>query len=288
MHRISCTHLLLALVPFMALLAACETVVEPVGLPYVERLVVRGVVESGSSLDSIRITRTLPLTEEYSGEKAAVADAEVTVRVGGQSYQLQHIGRGYYGNRAIVPQAGERYTLDIAWHGKHVTATTTTPFPVAIDSAAVVATPTSGQGGGDSLLEAYFRPHGDQVYALAMKRSYYYIPYGDTIKVHVYSEIGIELGERIGRRGDTTEGGTIRLGTGFWVDRGGEVSGPDTLTALLYTYDEPFYDYYQTFHGDDHNDGPFATGGETVAWNVEGDGIGMFIGRAVSQRQVRP
>jgi hypothetical protein len=189
-----------------------------------------------------------------------------------------------------VAQAGEEYRLAVAWHGKSVTATTIAPIPVLIDSTVIVA--NSDNTALDSLLEARFVPRGDQVYALTMKRMYDEIRYGDTVPVHVSFEQGIWQSDRIARRRDAEADGVIRLRTDYrsqiYEGGGPGTTTSDTVVAILYTFDPAFYDYYQTYHNDNNGDGPFSSGGETVAWNVDGDGIGMFIGRAITERRVRP
>ncbi|HTP14011.1 MAG TPA: hypothetical protein VMM37_10295, partial [Bacteroidota bacterium] len=61
---------------------------------------------------------------------------------------------------------------------------------------------------------------------------------------------------------------------------------PDSLTAVIFSYDEQFYDYY---HSASNMDGPGALSGQTYGsfhWNVHGDGIGLFIGETVTQQRV--
>jgi hypothetical protein len=296
MISISIQRLLILLAPLGMLLAACEQTVEPVGIPYVERIVVRGIIETGSIIDSIQITRTLPINEVYSIESAAITEAVVTVRSGsGTTRQFQYAGGGFYRQTAagdkLVAVSGETYTLNVDWHGRHVTATTVAPTRVSIDSLTLVPLPMNEWGSVDTVLEATFVPQGNQVYGITHKTM---VERGnpDGTLDHGYYEQSLSYStERIARRRDTSEDGRIRLRTRYPVWYGGDGMGGkgDTLYAVLYTFDPQFYDYYQTFNSSqDFDGGPFSSGGETIAWNVSGDGIGMFIGRARVERMIRP
>jgi hypothetical protein len=298
MISISIQRLLILLAPLAMALAACEQVVDPVGIPYVERIVVRGIVETGRVIDSIQIMRTLPINEVYSIEKAAIKNAVVTVRSGsGAVGEFQYIGAGRYGQRGagdkLVAVAGETYTLNVEWpdKGKRVTATTVAPAPVSIDSLGLVALPMNEWGGVDTVLEATFAPQGNQVYGITHKTLVERGNPNDPSDRYYYEASLSYSTERIARRRDTSDDGRIRLRTRYPVWYGGDGAGGkgDTLFAVLYTFDPQFYDYYQTFNSSqDFEGGPFSSGGETIAWNVSGDGIGMFIGRARVERRIRP
>lgn len=253
----------------------CEQTVDPVGIPYVERIVVRGVITTGDSIHGIQLSRTLPIDVEYTAEKAALVDADVTIRTGGSAYKASHEGGGLYGVPSLVVQAGETYALEVVWHNKRVTASTLAPQAVPIDSIRLVS--VSHDGYIDTVIEVVFVPHGGQVYGVTDQRSNRFNNPGEYIETPLWNS------ENIARKLDTLADGRIRLRTQYPFYQ--EVTDPnDTLWGVLYSFDYPFYDYYRTFGKYDNGNGPFSTGGETTAWNVEGDGIGSFIGRARSQR----
>jgi hypothetical protein len=155
----------------------------------------------------------------------------------------------------------------------------------------MVALPMNEWGTVDTVLEAIFRPQGNQVYGITHKTPVERGDPNDTLNRYYYEASLSYSTERIARRRDTSEDGRIRLRTRYPVWYGGDGGGGknDTLFAVLYTFDPQFYDYYQTFNSSqDFEGGPFSSGGETIAWNVSGDGIGMFIGRARAERRIRP
>ena len=68
--------------------------------------------------------------------------------------------------------------------------------------------------------------------------------------------------------------GNITIGTyPYWY------YGEFGLSSIILTkYDLPYFDYYVTRREGDMNDDVFAISGNNIAWNIKGDGIGLFIG----------
>ncbi len=270
---------LVSLVALTLLLTGCEQTVDPVGIPYVERIVVRGLITTGDSIHGIRISRTIPIEEQYTEEKGWVVDADVTIQAEGTSYKAKHDGGGLYSVPGLRVQARVNYRLDVAWHDKHVTATTLAPEALPIDSIRFV--PTYYDGYVDTVMEVVFIPRGNSVYGVTDQRTERFGGPGD------YRETPIWNSEKIARLADTSSDWRIRLRTQYGYLQTN--TGPqDTLWGVLYSFDYPYYDYYRTFSKYDNGNGPFSTGGETTAWNVEGDGLGMFVARARSQRMITP
>ncbi|MDB5033747.1 MAG: hypothetical protein JWQ98_988 [Chlorobi bacterium] len=263
------------LIPIVALavcLAACETVSDPGDVPYRERLVVRGELQVGEKLWDVQISRTLPLTETYTKEKAAVTDATVTVEENGTPYALHYDQTGHYSAPELIIKSGAVYKLSIDWHGKHVTATTTAPYPVPIASVELKELAYKY----DSTYKYFapnvvFHPVGNQVYGLSF----------DYTSLNSFSQsFSLDDYSRIMRRSDTSADGTIAL---LYGSSGmGVVSAGDIVTVHLLSFDTPFYDYYTTDNPYGSGDDIFFSAGDNTRWNVQGDAVGIFIARQVT------
>jgi Domain of unknown function (DUF4249) len=243
----------------------CEDVTSLTDLPYVERMVVSGVVEAGSTEIEITFSRTLGPSEVYSPEKALLTDVSGRIVVGSAEYTLTHVNGGVYRATGLSLPPGQQCELHANWNGMEVSATTVVPSPTEIDSAVVVPdAPTVGS----TALIALVKGKAGECYGLTY-----------------------ELKNGSG----TSSGGaftTMSLGTS-----GSEPAvleevypfslGPsDTVYAVVHSYDGPLYEYFNSRGGNSigHDDLLFPAATGYVNWNVQGDGIGMFIGHSVSRR----
>ena len=120
--------ILLLLALLLCYLNGCEEIVEGETLPYEEKLVVRGVLTPlfmNESMSSLKVTRTLPVLEVYSPEKAEVKDAEVFVEIDGVKHTFHYSASSqiensdyWLGNAHEVIQPGKTYKLAVSWKGK--------------------------------------------------------------------------------------------------------------------------------------------------------------------------
>ncbi len=261
------THLLLlCLVCLLAV--GCEEIVDDPGtLPYEEKLVIRSIVEAGKGMDSILITRTLPPLDAYVEEKAWVHNALVLVRHNGITDTLIDGGRGRYYKPGIVPQPGGVYELDVVWNNKHASAVTRIPqYPTIISTRRNHK--TNRWGDQIDVLEARIKPFPGTVYSSTYM---YYIPGmpGYTESTYI---------NELYRLSDTTSTGELVIPTESYNYSSGHIDYKISVQA----YDEAYYAYFTSYINGNDDDGPFSQN-RNVKWNVQGDGIGMFIGIARSQ-----
>ncbi|MEO5928548.1 MAG: DUF4249 family protein [Candidatus Kapaibacterium sp.] len=252
-------------------LAACETTSDPGDIPYRERVVVRGELQVGEALWDLRISRTLPLAENYTTEKAAITDAVVTVEENGTPYTLHYDATGHYSAPELIIKAGAVYKLSIDWHGKHVTASTVAPSPVSITSVQLEkATYKYDPTYTYYVPKVVVHPVGNQVYGLSFDYSSNYGPHN--FPFDDYS--------RIMRKSDTAADGTIVL---TYSSSGiNDISAGDTVAVHLLSFDAPYYDYYITDNPYGSSDDIFFSAGDNTRWNVQGDAIGIFIARQIT------
>ncbi|MBC8144515.1 MAG: hypothetical protein H7X80_02950 [bacterium] len=258
--------------------AGCEETIEITDAAYVERLVVHGIMQPGSPVD-ITISRTLPINQPYSDASAQLTDVAATITVedaatGAQleTVSLVHSTKGHYHAPSMSVESGRRYRFSASWRGKSVSASTVVPQIAQVDTLDLFPVIRDYTDFKDTMLymRAVVRARAGEVYLLTTAdvdpRS------GEMVIYNTYGEVPA------GRMRDATPGGHIVL-----LERGYRSTTP--TIAVVISYDEPYYDFQQTYYSWKEN-GPFSTGSDNVRWTVEGDGIGLFIGRAVIERRL--
>lgn len=248
--------------------AGCTSVVDDPGtLPYHEKLVVRGVLQADSTLDTISVTRTLPPLDDYSREKAAVHGALVVVYHNGVHDTLRDHGKGRYFAPNITIQSGTTYELTVEWNGKRAYATTIVPFPPIIQSVRK-ETSQSSHSFYNTVLVAAVTPRPNEVYGATSEHR--------TPPPNAYTYRNYTIDE-VKYSSDTTKNGTVsvRADRATWYQENG------TDVIQVHAYDPAFYAYFRSAYDSD-DDSPFNRAGSQKKWNIYGDGIGMFIGMASS------
>jgi hypothetical protein len=255
----------------LIVVTGCEESVEP-DVPYVPRLVIRGYLEPLSTGVGLRISRTLPLDQPIRTD-ASINDAVATItNEQGERFQLEHPLGTIYVNSSLVPRSGERYRLDVDWNGRHVSGETVVPFPPEIvffrkDSITLLRS-------GDSILSVTvgFRPRGEACYNVEFW-------FGDSLGVrfpykHINEREIVDID-------DTTASGLLEIPLVRRHRLG------DSLVVNVNAYDRQFAELVRSFYREMDDIGAFGSGYDHVQWNIDGDGVGFFIGRAVGSRGMR-
>jgi hypothetical protein len=265
------------------LFTSCEQVVD-VELPYVEQLVVRGIIEEGEPVTDLYIAKTLPPLENYdymNESKYYVNDAQVTLEVNGEIFNCAYMIDSKYKCTDYIPKAGDRIKLNAKWKNMEVSAETIIP-----DSAKVVkyeydryATPYDN-GGENLRIYAYLKPQEGFAYAGTWKYNQDNYDYASYRYPLVRSSL-------------TNSDGLIKVkcfDESSWIINFGEFKDwnefLEYIEAKILIYDEAVYDYYTNF--DDYSDGDFLFGssGQNPDWNVEGDGFGIFVGKNTTLHKI--
>jgi hypothetical protein len=255
-------------------LGGCEETADITDAVYRERIVVNGVLDLGDSVD-ITFSRTLPINEPYSASSAALADVEATIAgidpTSGSALhpavRLVHAGGGHYSAPGLVPQAGMEYRLEASWHGRSVRARTVMPRTAKVDSTMFVKSRWAMESPDEYMfVRAVIDPVPGAVYTISSTGNFNPVT-GKPILMDRY-------GAPIARERDTMANGNLEL-----IDDWSAYHNADSVAAIVVAYDEPYYEFQRTYNrGDDR--GPFGSGSDVVRWTVEGDGIGLFIGRS--------
>ncbi len=145
-------RVMLALIALLGgfVFTACEDTVAPDDIPYVERMVVYGVITAGKPADSIRFSRTLPLNTLYQPADGELTDVVAAIESGGKSYPLRHIGRGFYNAEGLIPEdSRSRRTLHPARNVERVGDSCQHKHPASAGSG------FGGDGGGGEFADGH-------------------------------------------------------------------------------------------------------------------------------------
>ena len=246
------------------LFLGCDDVTSLEELPYIERMVVAGVVEAGSTEIQVTFSRTMPPSEVFTPEKALLTDVTGRIVVASGSYPLTHVGGGVYRATGLTLLSGQECELHASWNGMEISATTLVPFPPTLDSAVVAPdTPT----GGSIALMAFVRGKTGECYGMTYE---------------VKSGASLMAGGAFSKMSVGKSGAQPTVLEEIYS---GSLSTSDTVYAVVHAYDDPFYEYFISRAGNSigHDDLLFPAAWGYVNWNVQGDGIGMFIGHSLSR-----
>jgi hypothetical protein len=293
---------------------ATTTITDPVELPYEEKIVIRGILTAGEPVRDVFISRTVPVLAPQKPEEFWVKDAEASITSDGKSFPLklqefdpkQTVQRTFYAASGLIAEAGKTYTLTVRWHGKTATATTrvpNAPTPVSVRLRTVIVPsitistiavstngttprPTTGsiqiRAVQDSVLlaEASFAPKEDAVYRAGLELT-------DTAQNLAVTSLyigAIFTNEDVRNGILTVPASTLPTQTRKLL--GGVVAA----RMRLYTLDAQYARYYST-RGRATQSGFSLFGGTSdsnVEWNVQGGGIGLFLGMAETIVIVKP
>ena len=119
----------------LALLTSCSGTIDAT---FHQQLVVQGFLYAGEPLDSIIVRKTLSITEQNPQDR--VSGAKITIMTGDSIFALAEdsvAGRYIYNNaqQPFVAQPGKSYHLTVASNGDTLTAQTTVPKAIHLDSA---------------------------------------------------------------------------------------------------------------------------------------------------------
>ncbi len=257
---------------------SCERTVGNIELPYVEQLVIKCVLEPGKLVEKVRVEKTLPPLDSYSPDKALVSDAKFIINDGTQDYVLQY-ANGYYYSYELIPQEGKYYNMRVEWKNKVATAETYIPPQVTVEGYEFKIITNTGLGNKWYDVYLYFKitPEANAVYqgGTFSEGEKYLNFYSDPSR---YEEKGSD--------------GKLKINFGSYYYQNVEIDTNKLYdeiiagnTFAIASYDKSYYNYWITQYNGDTGSGIFGGGGLNVSWNIEGDGIGLFIGRNITVKE---
>lgn len=253
-------YLLLVLLPLFIFFSGCENSVEEEEFPFEFRLVIRGILEPGKAAANIYIGRTMPISSQFSQGFANVTDAAAVILHNGTFFPLRHTINGLYRNDTLIIRAGETYQLLVQWEDKLATAETTIPNR-GIISKPVVKTEINGAE-SKNFVETAVAPFANEVYAATW--------------------VAFSISGAVTQEDSSIAAVMKRADNGQMKVTTSQVPSPigtQNLGMRMFIYDAPFYDYYYSQGSNRTSDLVFGQPQNNIKWNVQADGIGMFIGR---------
>lgn len=252
---------------YFFLLTGCEEVILESEFVFEEKLVVRGILDAGFSLENIYVGKTLPVFAEYGDSYTHLTDAVVILRSGSTVVNLRHFRDGIYRAPEVTIQEGATYELIVYWN--------------SLTANAIIAVPNAGSPGIAQIVN-YSRPNntlGKKIRASVTPNGLE--AYGATWAVlNVNDRVIIEAEEFDGvfrvQKGEQVLNlniPTVEIPSSVYS------SSASSLGVVLYVYNTEYYDYFSTAGSGKLADALFGQPSTSVIWNVKGDGIGMVAGR---------
>ena len=293
-----------------ALTSCITTVTEPLDIAFVEQLVVRGTLRSGEVIDNISLTKSLPTLAEYSDSAAAVSDATGTITVNNEAHPLRLqlpatpdvASRTLYGTSAqgmtgLRAETGKTYSLRFQRGSKVITATTRIPTRPNVQEVRIVpqtvltvttATPIPGAQPVTTFrtdtvfaAEVVLLAEPRTVYRVAMQLVDSVRSSGQIVELTGFYEGGAIFHTEATASQKTLRSGALPLQTQALMKRLLAQGVNVRYRLVVVAFDEPYYAYLLTRSRGQQASNIFGgTSNENVTWNVQGDGIGMFIGTA--------
>lgn len=263
---------------FLFFLISCEETVTNVDLPYVEQLVINCILDNGELVNNVTITRTLPPLEIYDIEKAQVKDAKVIISDGTKNYEL-FFKDGYYHSNDLIAESGKTYSLKVEWNGKIATATTFVPYPNEISEIKwdVKQSPDMGGTWYEVTSYAFLKPSPNVVYNSGYTTESQHGGYSSLFN--------------IARETDVDSNGFCKVIfiNGFYFETS-DITEIKKLfqnyVCIVHSYDAQFYPFFITRYNGQSGDEIFGGSSNNIQWNIKGDGIGLFIGRATTFKKI--
>lgn len=288
---------------------ATTTVTDPVELPYEEKIVVRGILTAGEPVRDIHISRTVPVLAEQTPEIFWVKDAEASISDGSRTYPLTlqpfeplqsttAAQRTLYAAAGLIAESGKEYTLTVRWKSLRATAITRIPPEPTVISAQLhsvivptitIATTTPPPGRPSTTGNVQIKQGRDTLMAAEITISR--LSTGNAV-----FRAGLELADTeqnlaktalyIGNLSTMNEAnnGTIVINTDVLPSQTRSLLRNTAIKpqARIYAFDGQYEQYLNTRgRGNQSSGGLFGGSGEgNIQWNVQGDGIGLFIGLA--------
>ena len=273
-NKMKSTKIMMILLLSVLFVSCEENVVDTSGIKYKEQLVIKAFIFAGENAKNIIITRTLHPLEKYNAEKALVKNAEAAIIHNNRRYNLTYNENTQsYENVDIVFMEGEKYELVVNWRNLKATATTTIPkFEVVRNYYSFEYVEYWEWGWWQSYwamnINAIVRGDKNAVYAISYSGSgdYYYFDYdklidasrntADTFKV-VYN--------------DMYKYSNIKDSVTY-------INFAKRYSYRVTGFAHQLWDYNRTLENRAMDMDILFGNSLNVKWNIEGDGIGLFIG----------
>ena len=254
-----------------------------IDIPEPEDLIVLdGWIENGQYA-KVLLTRNSPYfssIDSASMRSLVLTRAKVTLSDGQRSETLilrkneEYFPPYIFEGNEITGDTGKIYTITATYGGKTVSATTTIPARVRLDTAYFKLEPESDSL-GTVFIEFSDPPDKKNYYRILTKRK--------TKDVRYYSTMVMALDD-VFFSGEKFGFSITRGPESFLSSYGNQYfKTGDTLSIKFCTIDKPHFDFWNSFQNEAFNSSnPFASSLSEIISNVEGDGLGIWGGYGVN------
>lgn len=259
--------------------SSCTTVLAEAELSYQEQIVLSAVLTAGDTVRNIHIMRSAPPLGKIDYAQHGLPDAKITLLLNGSpvatrrqmilpAFTTQGLNpdkRTFFEAPGVVVQSGQRFTITVEWSGKRITASTVIPSAPNVVEYQTVDILTNG-GSLWRYIQAVVRPGNGEAYSV-LAESFFITPRNPNPSP-TFSEAPAVV------QNPLAPADTMQIRT---LVSSGASSSQDTTRyfARVAAYDAPFAAYSQSLR----------SGSTFIRWNVQGDGIGIFVGAALGERR---
>jgi hypothetical protein len=243
------------------LIFGCEKIdVIETNLPYEEKIVIQGLLEGYQVFQGVSFTKTLPLDETFTIEKAELKDVVCYLKDGVRVVPLKYTSKGIYKPLVnFVIESNKEYELFGKWQDKNVYAKTFVPSHPTVQNVFLI----------DDGLTAYIR--GEVLNKLGQAYGATWAVYDNNLLIKEAEEM-YALSKESNIENEKLPLRTIAIPRNIINTFRGK------LYIRVYSFDERFRDYFKTKKFNQPIENTFTQAGGNIEWNVYGDGIGMFLG----------
>jgi hypothetical protein len=260
--------LALGIITAAILLQNCDDQIVENDLGYNEKAVVRGLLEAGKPV-KVYLGKTYPPNTTFTKEDGYLTDAEAFIINRGNQHPLEYQGEGIYSaGDEVVAVNGQEYELNFIWKGDTIKSKTHVPFSTTFQQARLIKEfdPDSNV---TYHLEGFLVPRENAVYGA----TWMVIDQEDTLTIES------EVIPNILREQDQNLDGLLLLRTENIPEELVE-NYRNSLFIRVHAFDEVFYNYFITQDANNASTNIFSQSGINLRWNVEGNAIGLFLGKS--------
>jgi hypothetical protein len=245
---------------------ACEQEIVENDLSFQEKLVVRSILTAGNLIE-VYFGRTLPLNIPFDPEKANLSDVFAYVKNNNTIDTLIHTGSGIYRTSSMIARNGEEFEMFAEWNNKTAFAVTQVPFSTTFQNGRLVEENVNGET--TFYIQGLLDPRPGAVYGATWSiiNSVENYRLEDSVISVLLRESDKNLQNRLTIKSRDINPELVQQ----WRN---------SFFIRVHAFDEEFYNFFITQDANNATNNVFSQSGINLRWNIEGDAIGMFIGKS--------
>ena len=254
--------------PILFIIFSCDDQVVENDLSFEEKVVVRSLLEAGKPVE-VYFGKTFPPNREFNPSEGYLDNVEVSVvGLNDKLFELKHKGNGVYTNEELIAINGIDYELKATWQGDSILAKTYIPFSTTFQKAQI-ATEVDENADTSYFLQGFLSPRENAVYG----GTWVILDAEDTLRIED------DVIPNLVREQDANLAGLLLIRTREIPQELVE-KYENSLFIRVHAFDEVFYNYFITQDANNASTNIFSQSGINLRWNVEGNAIGLFIGKS--------